>query len=72
MNSAKTGSLAKFVMNNHEVVTDWVDKSYWGKGFATLALKDFLRTEPARPIDGRVAFEYSARSGFWHPVGSYQ
>jgi RimJ/RimL family protein N-acetyltransferase len=36
-------------------VTYWIGRSYWGKGIATAALKEFLTVDPTRPIHGRVA-----------------
>lgn len=51
------GSIAKFVMEGDAEITYWIDKSFWGKGIATAALKDFLKIEETRPIFGRVAFD---------------
>lgn len=51
------GSIAKFIMEGDTEITYWIDKSFWGKGVATKALKDFLTLETSRPIFGRVAFD---------------
>lgn len=51
------GSIAKFVLEGHAEITYWIDKSFWGQGLATTALKDFLTIEAARPIVGRIAFD---------------
>ncbi len=51
------GSIAKFEIEGNAEITYWIDKIFWGKGVATKALKEFLKTEPARPIFGRVAFD---------------
>ncbi len=56
------GSIAKFVMENEAGITYWFDRQFWGRGIATAALKDFLKTEQTRPIYGRVAFDnYSSQ-----------
>lgn len=51
------GSIAKFEIEGKAEITYWIDKKFWGKGIATAALKEFLLTEPARPVLGRVAFD---------------
>ena len=51
------GSIAKFEMRGDTEITYWIDKKFWGKGIATMALKNFLLLETARPIFGRVAFD---------------
>ena len=51
------GSIAKFVMDGEAEITYWIDRSYWGQGIATKALKEFLTVETVRPIFGRVAFD---------------
>ncbi len=51
------GSIAKFVIENDAELTYWIDRKYWGKGIATIALKQFLIIEQVRPIYGRVAFD---------------
>ncbi|GGC43940.1 N-acetyltransferase [Parapedobacter defluvii] len=51
------GSIAKFERNGEAEITYWIDKTYWGKGIATTALRDFLSIETIRPIFGRVAFD---------------
>ena len=51
------GSISKFMIENEAEITYWIDKKYWGKGIASTALKNFLKTEKTRPIHGRVAFD---------------
>jgi RimJ/RimL family protein N-acetyltransferase len=51
------GSIAKFEIEGDAELTYWIDRSCWGKGIATAALKEFLAVETARPIYGRVAFD---------------
>lgn len=54
------GSIAKFEMEGDAEITYWIDRSSWGKGIATTALKTFLTAEHERPIFGRVAFDNSS------------
>lgn len=51
------GSIVKFVMEGNTEITYWIDKKYWGKGIATLALNNFLTLENSRPIFARTAFD---------------
>lgn len=51
------GSIARFVMEGDTEITYWIDKSFWGQGIATKALKYFLAMEAARPLFARVAFD---------------
>lgn len=51
------GSISKFEIQGDAEITYWIDKSFWGKGVGTAALKKFLTLENARPIFGRVAFD---------------
>lgn len=57
LNDVIVGSIAKYMMDNEAEITYWIDRKYWGQGIATKALTDFLKTEPSRPIFGRVAFD---------------
>lgn len=51
------GSISAFEMEGKAEVTYWIDKSFWGNGIATKALKELLKSEKRRPIFGRVAFD---------------
>lgn len=51
------GSIAKFVIDGDAEITYWIDRSYWGHGIATNALRHFLSLETSRPLFGRVAFD---------------
>ncbi|HEX8428326.1 GNAT family N-acetyltransferase [Hymenobacter sp.] len=51
------GSVAKFEMEGKTEITYWIDRSFWGRGVATTALKSFLFIENTRPVFGRVAFD---------------
>ena len=57
VNGKIAGSVSKFVMEGDAEITYWIDRKFWGQGIATTALMDLLKTEPARPIYGRVAFD---------------
>ncbi len=56
-NDKIAGSIAKFVVENDAEITYWIDRKFWGRGIATIALKKFLIIEQIRPIYGRVAFD---------------
>lgn len=51
------GSIAKFVMFGENEITYWIDRTYWSKGIATAALRQFIELEKVRPLFGRVAFD---------------
>lgn len=51
------GSIAKFVMEKEAEITYWLDRKFWGKGWATAALEAFLKIEHTRPLYGRAAFD---------------
>ncbi|MGI4833564.1 MAG: GNAT family N-acetyltransferase [Janthinobacterium lividum] len=51
------GSIAKFEIEGNAEITYWIDRNFWGKGIATIALKSLLAIESTRPIFGRVAFD---------------
>jgi RimJ/RimL family protein N-acetyltransferase len=55
--NAIAGSIAKFVMQGDNEITYWIDRKFWGQGIASKALSEFLKTETARPIYGRTAFD---------------
>jgi RimJ/RimL family protein N-acetyltransferase len=51
------GSLAKFIMEGDAEITYWIDRPYWGRGVATVALQQFLLLETTRPLFARAAFD---------------
>lgn len=57
VNNVIAGSVSKFVMEKDAEITYWIDRSFWGRGIAGTALKEFLKIERIRPIYGRVAFD---------------
>ena len=57
VNDVIAGSVSKFVRENDAEIIYWIDRNFWGRGIATTALKELLKTERIRPIYGRVAFD---------------
>lgn len=51
------GSIAKFELESKAEITYWIDRSFWGRGIGSSALKVFLSIEKMRPIFARVAFD---------------
>ena len=57
LNGEIVGSIAKYEMDGQSEITYWIGKYFWGKGIASKALQQFLKTEKIRPIYGRVAYD---------------
>lgn len=51
------GSIAKFIMEGDAEITYWIERQYWGRGVATIALQQFLLLETTRPLFSRAAFD---------------
>ncbi len=49
------GHVLSFEMFGELEVTYWIDRTHWGKGIATEALKEFLPLVPIRPLYARAA-----------------
>ena len=49
------GTVASFVVEGEREVTYWIDRSQWGRGIASAALRLLLEEVPERPIVGRAA-----------------
>ncbi|MEV6513078.1 GNAT family N-acetyltransferase [Streptomyces sp. NPDC051642] len=49
------GNVAVYGEPDEREVTYWIDRTYWGKGIATAALRDLLAEAPERPVHARVA-----------------
>jgi RimJ/RimL family protein N-acetyltransferase len=49
------GSAAVYGVPGEREVTYWVDRAYWGKGIATVALRALLTEVPERPLYARAA-----------------
>jgi len=64
------GSVGKFDMLDKPQVTYWVDREFWGRGIATVALAQFLAVYRARPVYASAAADNSGsirvleKSGF--------
>lgn len=52
---AVAGHVASFERFGDLEVTYWIGKEYWGRGIATVALKQFLAEQKQRPIVARAA-----------------
>lgn len=48
------GNIVSFVVAGEREVGYWIGRAYWGKGFATRALRAFLRLMPVRPLHAYV------------------
>lgn len=55
--SCIVGSIAKFERQGVAEITYWIDRFFWGKGIATIALQRFLTIENSRPLVARVVFD---------------
>lgn len=51
------GYVATFERLGEREVSYWIDKEYWGRGIATVALSQFLQLIPHRPLAARVAHD---------------
>ncbi|MGP4072901.1 GNAT family N-acetyltransferase [Piscibacillus sp. B03] len=49
------GHVISFEMFGDREVTYWINREDWGKGIATVALKQFLNLDPTRPLYARAA-----------------
>lgn len=49
------GGISRFVADGHEHVGYWIERSAWGKGVATSALRTFLAEIKTRPIYATVS-----------------
>ena len=49
------GYVASWDAGGSRLVGYWIGQEFWGKGFATAALSEFLYEEPTRPLRAYVA-----------------
>lgn len=49
------GSLVSWIMEGEWEVGYWLGKEYWGKGIATQALAEYVKTVKTRPLFAHVA-----------------
>jgi RimJ/RimL family protein N-acetyltransferase len=54
------GHVVSFERDGQPEVSYWIGKEHWGKGIATRALAAFLREQPRRPLQARVAKDNAA------------
>ena len=54
------GTVASFVSEGFTEVTYWIDRSCWGQGIATRALRLLLEEVPDRPVRARAASDNAA------------
>jgi RimJ/RimL family protein N-acetyltransferase len=48
------GHVSSFIMFGEREVSYWLDKEFWGKGIATVALTKFLEHVKTRPLHARA------------------
>jgi RimJ/RimL family protein N-acetyltransferase len=51
------GTIGSWGDSNEREVTDWIGRSYWGKGIATAARNAFLTVDRSRPLHARAAYD---------------
>jgi RimJ/RimL family protein N-acetyltransferase len=55
VDGAIAGTIASFRIDSELEVTYWVDRTHWGKGIASAALRILLAETPERPVFARAA-----------------
>jgi RimJ/RimL family protein N-acetyltransferase len=55
MGDEVVGNITSWGTSDERLVGYWLGPEYWGRGFATSALSEFLREEPIRPLHAHVA-----------------
>jgi RimJ/RimL family protein N-acetyltransferase len=69
------GTIGSYVSEGATEVTYWIDRTCWGQGIATQALRLLLEGIPVRPIRARAASDNAGslrvlqKAGF-HPIGT--
>ena len=73
--SRLVGTIGSYPSEGMTEVTYWIDRSVWGQGIATQALRQFLEEIPERPVRARAASDNAGslrvleKAGF-RPVGT--
>ena len=49
------GHVSSFFRNGVREVGYWIDRRLWGRGIASVALREFLKIEPTRPLYAVIA-----------------
>jgi len=57
VNNTIVGSVIHFDVMDETNISYWIDQKYWGKGYATNGLKQFISLTRKRPLYARVAFD---------------
>ncbi|GAA1658089.1 GNAT family N-acetyltransferase [Actinoplanes couchii] len=55
VNGVLAGTIGCWVMAGDTEIAYWIDRAFWGRGIATVALTRFLAEVPHRPIFARAA-----------------
>ena len=63
------GSAAVYGEPGEREVTYWIDRTYWGRGIATAALRELLAEVPERPLYARAAADNEGSLRVLHKCG---
>lgn len=55
VDGALVGNVTAFDQEGKRLIGYWIGRRYWGRGFASAALAEFLRHESVRPLHAYVA-----------------
>jgi len=57
VNGEVVGNIMSFIMFEKREIGYWIGKDFWGRGIATIALKNFVSIISERPLSAHVAFD---------------
>ncbi|WP_030318492.1 GNAT family N-acetyltransferase [Streptomyces sp. NRRL B-3229] len=63
------GSAAVYGEPGEREVTYWIDRTYWGRGIATAALRELIVQVPERPLYARAAADNAGSLRVLHKCG---
>ena len=63
------GTIASFAVGDDTEITYWFDRSWWGRGIATAAVRLLLDAVPVRPIMARAASDNAGSLAVLRKVG---
>jgi RimJ/RimL family protein N-acetyltransferase len=69
VDGAVAGTIASFRIENDLEVTYWIDRTHWGKGVATAALRLLLAETDERPVYARAASDNAGSLRVLEKVG---
>jgi RimJ/RimL family protein N-acetyltransferase len=52
---AVVGNILSFIVNGERNIGYWIGRQYWGRGYASAALRDYLQEIDLRPLIAHVA-----------------